>query len=153
MHVCWPLLSLVIAWCVALPCCCMMLGRILLVDFMKSHAWLLLNPRVFVKPRTLNIDWPCTVPLAGSQSQHFVVCTKTQRFGLVARYLQICHADHCWLTKTMLFDHACSNYSSNLQNSFLSQISSKNHENFSIIFTWMSSIWLWFLINFSLAGF
>jgi len=65
------------------------------------------------------------------------------------------HANYSFATVDPMFDsipcyvfHVSSNYSSNFNNSFLIHYLSKNHEIFSIIFTWMSSIWLWFLINF-----
>ena len=117
---------------------------------MPCHSW---NPRVYVAQQLdfwLAAAVVCTVTLRANQSGYFVWPSKTQPFGLVRQKLQQCHL----LT---LFDHAlvhtCSNYSLNLNNSFLIHFNSKNCGIFCIKLMKMSSIWLWILIIFPLAGF
>ena len=78
---------------------------------------------------------------------------KCIRFDNWHDYLQLCHSVNLALTICHAICSCLPPIDHQLWKFISLSIKSKNHEIFSIMFMNVSSIWLWFLINFSLAGF
>ena len=111
------------------------------------------NLRVFPNSENSSwIGWLLFYWMRANQNISFCLA-KTQHFN---KWLQNYKNAIVWPHVDLVTMSSCSyfiNYSSNFHNSFLIHFNSKNCGIFCIKLMKMSSIWLWFLINFPLAGF